>query len=82
MTELVTPDDLSTIRDITDAMGRLERSLRALGDGLELAADTLTRTNPDRDRLLSDDDRARLHGRAFQRTLEEIGELPVIDDPG
>ncbi len=42
---MVTPDDLSAIRDITDAMGRLERSLRALGDGLELAADTLLRAD-------------------------------------
>jgi hypothetical protein len=66
----VTPGELDAIREAGEALGRLERALHALSDGLELAADTLMRAQ--QRPLLSDDDRARLVGRAFARTSEEI----------
>jgi hypothetical protein len=69
----VTPGDLEAIRDATDALGRLERALRALSDGLELAADSLMQAQ--KKSHLTDDQRARLVGRGFDRTLEEIQAL-------
>lgn len=74
----MTQGELDAIREAGEALGNLERSLRALSDGLQLAADNLMRAQ--RKQLLTDDQRARLHGRAFTRTLEEIQGL--TEPPG
>jgi hypothetical protein len=73
MDSALTPGDLEAVNAAAEALAKLERALLALSDGLVLAADELMRAQ--QKQHLTDEERAQLHGRAFQRTLEEIQSL-------